>query len=74
MNFNLNHVCAFVDGERFPSRALTPNFAANDHQEVYETSFTGNGIKRDLRTIDITRADYSNDHSVIIIPSLSISA
>ena len=67
-NFNLNYVCAFVDGERFPSRALTPNFAANDYLEVYETLFTGNGIKNDLRTIDITRAEYPNGYSLIIIP------
>ena len=44
-NFNLTYVCGFIDGERFPSRALTSNFVANDYIEVYETLFTGNGIK-----------------------------
>lgn len=67
-NFNLNYVCAFIDGERFPSRALTPNFATNDYLEAYETLFTGNGIKNDLRTIDITRKEYPNGYSLVIIP------
>ena len=62
-NFNLNCVCTFIDGEQVPSRALTPNFATNDHLEAYETSFTENGKPNDPCTIDITRKEYPNGYS-----------
>ena len=43
-HYDLNFLCAHVDGERFPSRPLTPDFDNGHFLEAYETLFVGTGI------------------------------
>ena len=62
---NLKYVHAFIDYERFLSRALTPNFATNDYFGAYEKLFAGYGIK--IRIIDMTRKQYPNGYSLVIV-------
>ena len=64
-HYDLNILCAHVDGERFPSRSLTPDFTTGHFLEAYET-LSGRAYNID-RTIDIKRQEFALGYSMYII-------
>ena len=66
-HYDLNFLCAHVDGERFPSRPLTPDFDNGHFLEAYETLFVGTGVYNTDRTIDIKRQEFAHGYAMYII-------
>ena len=66
-HFNLSSVCAYVDGERFPTRPLKTDFANNDTVEAYQSMFNGTGIRDDNRGLLFDRQMYEQGYTMYVI-------
>ena len=56
-----------MDGEQFPSKPLTPDFANNDYLDCYDILLTATGIGGDNRSLEITRETYLNGYVLYMI-------
>ena len=66
-HFNLNYLCVHVDGERVPTRLLTPDYTNGHFVRAFETLFTGVGIKNEDKSVDIRRIDYPRGYTVYVL-------
>ena len=66
-HFNLNYLVLNVDGEQFPSKPLTPDFANKDYLDCYDTLLTATGIGGDNRALESTRETYPNGYAFYLI-------
>ena len=60
--FNLHYLVLNVDGEQFPSKRLTPDFANKYYLNCYYTLLTATGIGGDNRSLEITPEKYPNEY------------
>ena len=63
----LNYLCAYIDGVRYPNRALTPDFASGNYIEAYHTLFDGTGLRNDNQSLAITRDSYPKGYTLFVI-------
>ena len=66
-HFNLSSLCAYVDGERFPTRPLQPDFVNGDTVEAYQSLFNGTGMRDDNRGLVFDREMYDKGYTMYII-------
>lgn len=66
-HYGLNYICVYVDGERHPSKALTPNFAAGHFTEAFESVLEGSGLIDEDRDLDIDLPSYKNGNALYVI-------
>lgn len=65
--FGLNYLCAYIDGERYPNKALTPDYENGRYMDCYNTLYDGSGILNEDRTLSIDRNAYANGYTMYII-------
>ena len=63
----LNYLCAYVDGVRYPNRALTPDFENGKYIEAYQTLFNGTGLRNDNQSLAITRDSFAKGYTLYVI-------
>lgn len=66
-NFGVNSISVLVDGDRYPSRALTPDFTNGHYVEAFQSLFTGTGIANDNTSLSINREEYANGYTLYVI-------
>lgn len=66
-HFDVNSISVVVDGDRYPSRALTPDFTNGHYVEAFQTLFTGAGMANEDRALSINRHDYANGYTMYVI-------
>ena len=66
-HFNLNYLCAHVDGDRVPNRPLTPDYTNGHFIRAYESLFTGIGIKNEDKSVDIRRVEFHRGYTVYVL-------
>jgi hypothetical protein len=66
-HFGVNSVSVLVDGDRYPSRALTPDFTNGHYVEAFQTLFTGSGMTNEDRSLSINRTEYANGYTLYVI-------
>ena len=67
-HFNLNSLSVFIDGQRYPTNPLRPDFANDQYAEAYETLFSGTGIKNEDKAIVISPNEFKNGYAIYVIP------
>jgi len=65
-HYNLNHLCLYVNGEQFPSKPFTPNFANNLYIREYNSLFEAFGIQFSDHTVSISRSDYPRGFTIFV--------
>lgn len=66
-HFNLSSLCAYVDGERYPTRPLQPDFASDDTVEALQSLYNGTGIRDDNHGLIFDREMYGKGYTMYII-------
>ena len=59
-HFNLNYFALYLNGDQYPAKPLTPNYAKDEYLRAYMTLFEGTGILNDNRGHGIERSNYKN--------------
>ena len=66
-HFGLNYLCVYVDGERYPNKALEPNFANGDYLDCLSSVYDGTGMRDEDRTLAINRTNYPKGNAIYVI-------
>ena len=61
-DYNLNYLALHLDGEQYPSKPLTPNYAGDQFLRAYMTLFEGTGMLHADRGHGIDRSNYKNGY------------
>lgn len=64
---NCSYLCCFVDGVRYPTRPLTPNYDKDDYAEVYNHLVKGSGLIDEDTTIDIPYSKFKEGYCIYVI-------
>ena len=65
--FGLNYLCAYVDGERYPTKALQPDFTNGKFLDCLGSLYDGTGMRNDDRTLAIRRENYAEGYALYVI-------
>lgn len=66
-HFGLNYLCAYVDGERYPTRALQPDFAGKNYMDAFQSIYDGTGMRNDNQSLVFTRDSYAEGYTLFVI-------
>ena len=66
-HYGVNSISVLVDGDRYPSRALSPDFTSGDYVEAFQTLFTGTGMTNEDKSLSITRDEYAKGYTLYVI-------
>lgn len=65
--FGLTYLCAYIDGERYPTRALQPDFPGKNYMDAFQTIYDGTGMRNDNQSLIFDRDSYANGYTLFII-------
>ena len=63
----LNYLCAYVDGDRYPNKAFTPDYDNGRYMDCFHSLYDGTGTLNEDRTLSIDRDDYIKGYALYII-------
>lgn len=67
-NLNVTYLSLYVDGERVPSRPLTPDFSKSSYAREYDLLLQTTGHWDQETALDIKPFEFSNGHTLFGIP------
>lgn len=67
VHVNCSYMCCFIDGVRYPTRPLTPNYNTDDYAEVYNNLVKGSGLVDEDTTIDVPYKNFKDGYCLYVI-------
>ena len=67
-HFNLNYLSLYVDGERVPSRPLTPDFTKGKYAREYDLLLQTSSHWNDRTALDMKPFEFAQGHTLFGIP------
>ena len=65
-HYKCNFAAFYLDGQTVPARPLQPDYQTGNYVDAYMTLFTGTGMYQSGKSINLSRGDYENGHTLYI--------